>query len=194
MQEQRRNLPAGAGKSSFALIDAETLFELLQLGKGGSFLDIACGNGAYTLAAAERVEPGGRLYAIDLWEEGIASLRAAAAARGLENLQSFVGDATHKLPLDVGSIDMCFMASVLHDFVEIRGAEAVLRECARVIHAHGTLAVVEFKKIDGPPGPPRHIRLAPEEVESLVTPYGFKKERESEVGPYHYVMLFTTSA
>lgn len=56
----------------------------------------------------------------------------------------------------------------------------------------GTFAVLEFKKIDGPPGPPKAIRLAPEEVERLVSPFGFKPEKTIECGDYHYVSLFTS--
>ena len=193
MSKQEKHLPIGAGKSSFTYIDANALFELFQLDGTTHFLDIACGNGAYTLAASERIGPKGRLFALDLWEEGIALLREEAAKRGIENLQSFVGDATQEIPLEDASVDVCFMASVLHDFVHIQGEGTVLAECARVLKPDGKLAVVEFKKIDGPPGPPRRSRLASEEVEEFVVSHGFRKEREGEVGPYHYAMLFRSS-
>jgi hypothetical protein len=48
---------------------------------------------------------------------------------------------------------------------------------------------MEFKKIDGPPGPPKHIRLSPEDVTAMLDPYGFKKERTADVGPYNYLIL-----
>jgi len=49
---------------------------------------------------------------------------------------------------------------------------------------------MEFMKIDGPPGPPRHIRLSPEQVDAMLAPFGFKREHFVEVGPYNYLMLF----
>ena len=57
----------------------------------------------------------------------------------------------------------------------------------------GCLAIVEFDKIDGPPGPPRHIRLDPAEVEALVAPYGFARQRTVKLGPYNYLMTFMKS-
>ena len=48
---------------------------------------------------------------------------------------------------------------------------------------------MEFKKIDGPPGPPIHIRLTPEEVTDRLDPYGFKKERYVDVGTYNYLIM-----
>jgi ubiquinone/menaquinone biosynthesis C-methylase UbiE len=39
------NIPTGAGKSSFGLIDVQKCFNKLNLQKGNTFLDIACGKG-----------------------------------------------------------------------------------------------------------------------------------------------------
>jgi len=90
-------------------------------------------------------------------------------------------------------VDVCLMATVLHDFVDDQISKEVLHEIVRVMKTDGMLAIVEFKKIDGPPGPPVHIRLSPEAVDDLLVPYGFAKERHTEVGPYNYLMLFRKS-
>ena len=85
------------------------------------------------------------------------------------------------------------MATVLHDLVEAGTAAGALAELARVIKPGGRLAIVEFDKIDGPPGPPRHIRLDAAEVEALVAPYGFARQRTVKLGPYNYLMTFVKS-
>jgi ubiquinone/menaquinone biosynthesis C-methylase UbiE len=82
------------------------------------------------------------------------------------------------------------MATVLHDFVEDKIDREVLRETARVVKANGVLAIMEFKKIDGPPGPPRHIRLSPEDVANLLSPFGFEQKHIADVGPYNYLVLY----
>ena len=82
------------------------------------------------------------------------------------------------------------MATVLHDFVEDKISQEVLHEVVRVLKPEGRLAIVEFKKIDGPPGPPAHIRLAPEAVGDMLAPFGFTEERLVDVGPYNYLLLF----
>ncbi len=48
----RKAKPLGAGHGSFDRIDSASLFKDLRLKKGSAFLDIACGRGAYTLAAS----------------------------------------------------------------------------------------------------------------------------------------------
>ena len=182
--------PTAAGKSSFGLIDIDKFFKELDLQKGISFLDVACGRGAYCLAASEIVGEKGRVYGVDLWEEGIELLKAAADEKGIGNINAFVSNAGEHIPVADHSIDVCLMATVLHDFVEDQIEKEVLHEIVRVVKPNGILAIMEFMKIDGPPGPPRHIRLSPEQVEDMLTPFGFMQERIVDVGPYNYLMLF----
>jgi len=183
--------PPGAGRSSFGLIDRKILFNELHLMSGTSLLDLGCGRGEYALAAAKFIGEQGRIYGIDLWEEGIADLREQAAAKGLKNLTALVSDISQRIPLNNHSIDVCLMATVLHDLVEVDAAGKTLHEVHRVLLPGGLLAIVEFKKIDGPPGPPMTIRLAPEEVNRIVTPHGFMERRGVEVGPYNYLTTFS---
>jgi len=187
--EENEKKPTGAGKSSFDLIDSSKLFHELDLQKGISFLDVASGRGAYSLAASDIIGPHGRVFAVDLWEEGIEHLKIAAAEKGAHNITAFVSDAGRRIPVEDQSIDVCLIATALHDFVEDRIDRGVLNEIVRVVKPAGILAVMEFKKIDGPPGPPKHIRLTPEDVADMLDPYGFKKERSADVGPYNYLIL-----
>jgi ubiquinone/menaquinone biosynthesis C-methylase UbiE len=182
--------PIGAGASSFELIDPALLLSKLKFREGMVFLDLACGKGAYSIAVAEAIGENGRVYAIDLWEEGIAHLQKEISARGLKNIKALVADARKKIPLDDKQVDLCLMATVLHDFARIEAHDGVLREVRRVLTPEGILAIIEFKKIDGPPGPPIHIRLSPREVETMLTAYGFKKKWTHPIGPYNYLMAF----
>ncbi|MBW2656109.1 MAG: methyltransferase domain-containing protein [Deltaproteobacteria bacterium] len=182
--------PTAAGKSSFDLIDVDKFFKELDLQKGISFLDVACGKGAYCLAASEIVGEKGRVYGVDLWEEGIELLKAAADEKSAGNIDALVSDAGKQIPVDDHSIDVCLMATVLHDFVEDKIDQEVLHEIVRVVKPDGMLAIMEFMKIDGPPGPPRHIRLSPGQVGDMLTPFGFRQEHFADVGPYNYLMLF----
>jgi len=53
------------------------------------------------------------------------------------------------------------------------------------------LAIVEFYKKEGPPGPPKRVRLSPEEVVKILSVYGFKQNRYTEVGPDNYLQIYT---
>jgi ubiquinone/menaquinone biosynthesis C-methylase UbiE len=92
--------------------------------------------------------------------------------------------------IDDQSIDVCLMATVLHDFVADKIYQEVLSEIVRVVKPGGALAVMEFKKTDGPPGPPRRIRLSPEEVDTMLEPFGFERTHLVDVGPNNYLSLY----
>jgi ubiquinone/menaquinone biosynthesis C-methylase UbiE len=189
MEHMPTQPPPGAGKSSYDLIDPGALWAELNLPQGITFLDLGCGQGNYSLAAAHLIGPAGVVYAVDLWEEGIASLKERAAQEGRANLQPLVAGAG-RVPIESRSVDVGFMATVLHDLVEAGTAAGALTELTRVLKPGGCLAIVEFNKIDGPPGPPRHIRLDPAEVEALVAPYGFARQKTVKLGPYNSLITF----
>jgi ubiquinone/menaquinone biosynthesis C-methylase UbiE len=174
--------PPGAGKSSFDLIAPGILWAELHLSPGITFLDLGCGQGDYALAVADRIGPAAVVYAVDLWEEGIAALQARAVREGRTNLKAMVAGAD-QIPVESRSVDVGFMATVLHDLVEAGTAAGALAEVTRVLKPGGRLAIVEFDKIDGPPGPPRHIRLEAAQVEALVSPNGFRRQKTAKLGP-----------
>lgn len=182
--------PIAAGKSSFDLVDVKRLFQLLSLKEGMKVLDVACGRGPYSLIASHHIGPAGRVYAVDLWDEGIRLLLDVAQDKGLGNIEGIVADVSKHIPVDDGSIDVALMVCVLHDLIEDHTDEGTLREMVRTIKPGGDLAVVEFKKIEGPPGPPLGIRLSPEDVEGCLKPFGFSVVGSHEVGPYNYLTIF----
>ena len=182
--------PIAAGKSSFDLIDVAKLLEMLEIEPGITFLDVACGAGAYTLALADPVGPIGRLVALDLWSEGIDMLTAEVQAKKIDTIEAHVADVSRHKPLASDEVDLCLMATVLHDLIEDHTDQGTLQEVVRVMKPGGILAVIEFKKMDGPPGPPAAIRLAPAETEACLAPYAFKPMATHDIGPYNYLSVF----
>jgi SAM-dependent methyltransferase len=67
----------------FADLREQALAEL-SLGPGTRLLDAGCGAGELALAAAPRVQPGGRVVGVDLNADTVNSARDAAAAAGVE--------------------------------------------------------------------------------------------------------------
>lgn len=183
--------PRGAGKSSFGLIDTAKFFREIDLKKGTTFLDVACGWGAYSLAAADRVGQDGQVYAVDLWEGGLSSLRKEADAKGIKNLATFVSNVAQNIPLENDCVDVCLMATVLHELVADKVEQQVLKEIVRVMKSESTLAIVEFHKKKGPSGPPKPVRLSPQEVDQMLSAYGFQQKRYTDIGPDNYLQLFT---
>jgi ubiquinone/menaquinone biosynthesis C-methylase UbiE len=182
--------PIASGKSSYNNIDSKILFVELNLKDDTIFLDVACGIGLYSLAAVEFVKDKGNIYAVDLWEDGIKSLLNEVSIRQIKNLHASIADVSKKIPVGKNEVDVCLMATVLHDLIEDKTDIGTLNEVCRVIKPDGLLAIIEFKKIEGPPGPPVKIRINPNEVKEILSNYGFKQQKTMEIGQYHYLSIF----
>ena len=124
--------PTGAGKSSYDLIDPSRFWSAISLQPGMTIMDLACGQGRYTLEMARKVGHDGRIIAIDLWEEGIARIERSAQTTGLR-IETHVADAGKGLPVEDQCVDLCLMATVLHDLVHDGTARAALEEVARTL-------------------------------------------------------------
>jgi ubiquinone/menaquinone biosynthesis C-methylase UbiE len=173
------------------LLDAENTLKEIGLKTGNTLLDAGCGDGRFSILASEIVGDNGKIYAFDTSEEAINNLEVEVKKKDIRNIEAFVGDMTKKLPLDNETIDVYLMANVLHGLVINKEVKSTLEEAYRTLRPNGTLAAVDFKKIDGPPGPPISIRMTPEEVEKIISKYGFKKKKVIDVGKYHYTVTFT---
>ena len=182
--------PKGAGKSSFELINTQILKQMLPIHQGSVILDLACGKGLYSLFLSQLSGQSGLVYAVDLWEEGLEILEQDALKKEAANILTIKADATREIDIEAHSLDLCLMATVLHDFKEMNADQTVLKQVLNLLIPGGCLAVIEFKKMDGPPGPPAHIRLSQEETEKLVTGVGFKKINTTEIGDYNYLTTF----
>ena len=185
--------PKGAGKSSFELIDSEKLRSTLPIKPGSVVIDLACGKGIYSMFLSEIVGETGLIYAVDLWKEGLLLLEEQIEKKGITNIKTLLTDASKQIDIDGYSSDICLMATVLHDFEEAGQADIVLKKIKTLLKPNGCLAVIEFKKIEGPPGPPVHIRLSEDEVEKMVTRHGFVKKETVDIGEYNYLMTFLSA-
>jgi len=106
---------------------------------GEKVLELGPGPGAFTIEAARRTEPGGRLLAVDIQPKMIAALEHKVRASKLTNVETHVADAFH-VPVDNGSIDRALLVTVLS---EIPDRKRALEELRRVLKPGGVLSITE---------------------------------------------------
>jgi len=177
------------GASSFWMHDPEVVFEGLALKEGDCFLDMGCGRGDYAIRASKIVGNAGRVYALDKWQPLVDGLKKEAALRGLENLRAIACDITQPLPIEDGCVDTCLLSTVLHIFNLSKIGERLFNEIGRALRPGGCVAVIECKKEYQAFGPPKHMRLSPEEIERVLSPYGFERVDLTDLG-YNYMIRF----
>lgn len=107
---------------------------------GMAVLELGPGPGTFTLEAARRVGPQGKVIAVDIEPKMIDKLRDAAARAEVTNVETHVADAYH-LPVADGSVDVAFMVTVL---AEIPDRQRALAEIRRVLKPDGLLSISEL--------------------------------------------------
>jgi ubiquinone/menaquinone biosynthesis C-methylase UbiE len=106
---------------------------------GERVLELGPGPGMFTVEAAQRVGPEGRLVAVDIQPKMIAQVEERVREAGLTNVETHVADAYH-LPLDDTSVDRAFLVTVLP---EIPNQARALAELHRVLKPGGLLSITE---------------------------------------------------
>lgn len=184
------NVPTSAGLSSFNLLDEQKFFDALVLQQGMTLFDLGCGLGNYTVGASPRIGEKGLVIAMDPWHEGIETLAFRSQMSETNNIYPLVADAAQGIPLCKHSADCCLLATVVHILLLENKLGKVLQQLCNILRPTGSLAVVEFHKIKGPPGPPFEWRISPAALDGLISPYGYTREKTLDVGPYNYLTLF----
>lgn len=177
--EHHHTTSAETIKSSFINIDSRKLFEGLRLKTGEYFLDLACGSGDYSIAAADITGSSGRVYALDIWEGGIKSTIEKASKKGIDNIVAQVVDVSTVLPIKNNSIDVCLIASAFHDLLHTQATDSAMYEIVRVLKSQAILGIVEYKRM-----------LSPGDLERIVTLYSFEIVSTTDIGPSHYLSVF----
>jgi ubiquinone/menaquinone biosynthesis C-methylase UbiE len=110
---------------------------------GMTILEIGCGSGAFTIAAARAVGPGGRVYALDIEERMLRQLERKLAETENSEIRNIelLNKSAYELPFKDGSLDLVFMVTV---FQEIPDKQRVLKEIQRVLKPSGILAISEW--------------------------------------------------
>jgi ubiquinone/menaquinone biosynthesis C-methylase UbiE len=178
------------GLSSEGFLDSESIVAQIGLERDQTVLDVGCGEGHFSLAAASLVGARGQVIAVDIHEPSINILKRVIAQENIGNVLAFKADATKRIPVNDYAIDVCLMVNVLHGFVLNREVSEVMREIVRVTKRHGSLVIVDFKKIQTVAGPPVSQRLSPADAETILDDYGFMADKFDDVGPYSYLINF----
>ncbi|HET9371884.1 MAG TPA: methyltransferase domain-containing protein [Vicinamibacterales bacterium] len=133
---QRQAAPAAAS--------VEAIVEALAVPAGGTACEVGAGDGALSIAIAQKLGPAGAVLANELGEGKITALqRAVAASAGARITVVAAGDTTTNFP--DGRCDAVVLKDVYHHLTD---PAAVNRSILRALKPGGRIVVVDFT----PPG------------------------------------------
>lgn len=155
---------------------------------GGVWADLGAGNGAFTLALAQLIGPGGVIYAIDRDQRSLSQLQQAASARfPAVRLHTRATDFTQ--PLDLPPLDGLIMANSLHF---VRNKLPLLNRLKQHLRPTGRLLLVEYNTDHGNlwvPHPLSYRTWA-----TLAAEAGFKKTYQLATKPSRFLREIYSAA
>ncbi|MGA2566468.1 MAG: methyltransferase domain-containing protein [Pseudolabrys sp.] len=165
--------------------------EALGLNTGDRVLDVGSGPGYVSLGLAERIGPGGMVYAVDRSRDALAHLERLQKERNIQQIRRMAADVGTLESSDLHP-DSALISMVLHHADDPAG---VLRNVHRLLPARARAVVAEFHP-QGPceQGAPPEFRLAPEQVQAWCEAAGFTVLEYRRQSPEHYMLVMQRAA
>lgn len=167
----------------------EAVLAQISLQEGDTVADFGAGSGGFSIPAARRVGPAGRLFAVDVRDAILARLkRQVQRDYGLEHITVVVGDLETPGGSDIAdsSIDVCMCINVLH---QLDDPQVTAEEAYRVCKPGGRIVVVAWCDSHNGMGPPADRVVTEQRARTLYSNAGFELIEHIDAGDYHYGFL-----
>jgi ubiquinone/menaquinone biosynthesis C-methylase UbiE len=164
----------------------DEVMDALGIAEGSVVADLGAGGGWFTIRLARRVGPNGRVYAEDVQHEMLESIRRRVERELLSNRVKTV-HGTESDPRLPEPVDAALIVDAYH---EMDQPVALLKNLARSLKPGGRIAIVNFTKEGGGPGPPMEERVDPERVIRDASAAGLRVVARPNFLRYQYMLVF----
>jgi ubiquinone/menaquinone biosynthesis C-methylase UbiE len=174
--------PAGA------FLDTNRVASSIGVVQGMHIADLGCGSGYFVVTMAKYVGAQGVVWAVDVMQEPLDSVRAKAEALGLGNIRAVRADVEvlGGTGIPSNSVDV---ALVINNLFQSQKKEAFVVEAARMTKSGGKVVIIEWKKGESGFGPPDELRTSEEGLQAIAKSAGLVFERSLDAGRLYTGLL-----
>lgn len=169
-------------------LNPDKIAQAFNLKSGEHVADFGCGAGYFTISMGKIVGPQGNVYALDIAETALESVRSKAMLAGLLNIKTIRTNLEEKNSSGFTneSMDAVLLANILF---QSRQKGDIMREACRVLKPQGELVIIDWQggKLFGPP---KDLIVAQSEIKNIATKLKIKYERDFPAGNSHWGMVF----
>lgn len=165
----------------------EQIMDALNIAENSRVADIGAGSGWFTIRLAQRVGPGGVVYAQDVQPEMLLATRRRVQREGLRNVETRLGVGTSP-NLPAGALD-AVLAVDTYPEVDVDDRVMFLKNLAAALKPAGRLGIVNYKPGRGGPGPDEG-RVDSASVETDARAAGLRVLARQNL-PYQYLLVLS---
>lgn len=159
----------------------------LNIERGKIVADIGCGIGYFTIPFAKHLGEQGKVYAVDINPLMLAETNKRAEEEKLTNVE-IVQSSENSFKLNDSSVDFIFTSTVFH---EVDSPKDFLDECKRILRKDGTIAILDWNKIEEELGPPMHKRIDIDTVKKYAIESNLNIREIDYIGKSFYIVKCT---
>ncbi len=150
--------------------------------------DLGAGTGFYSVAAGAIVGMG-KVYAVEISQDFLATIKHKAKEAHLSNVEIILGDVEKKggTKIKDGIVDAVIASNIIS---QLRDKENFVIEVKRILKPKGQVLLVDWST-SSPLG--LKIAFSKAKVQELFEKKGFVKDRDINAGEHHYGMIFIKS-
>ena len=164
---------------------------LLEVGmkEGEVVADFGCGVGFFVTEASQIVGSSGKVYAVDIDQKLLDSLKVKSIEGGMRNVYGILADLEQpkstKLP--DGSCDIVLIINLLY---LIKNKKAVLSEAHRILKNGGQMVVMDWSSKSNNSLLEKDEHVSSKEVKDLARTIGLRFVKKFEAGIAHEVQAY----
>lgn len=163
----------------------DQVMDALGVADGDRVADLGAGGGYFTIRLARRVGPNGMIYAEDVQDEMLGSIRRRVEREQLTNVRTVKG--TFDDPLLPPGLDAVLIVDTFNAFER---PVTVLTGVRESLKQGGRVGIIEYKKDGLGPGPAMEERVDPDVVIKAADAAGLRLAKREMFLRYQYMLVF----
>lgn len=168
-----------------AFSQPEHIIEQLQLRPDMVVADMGAGTGAFTIAAARRLSRGGKVIAVEVQKDLLATLEQNVRDAGLVNVEAVWGDIenVNGTKITDSTIDVVIASNILF---QVEDKDGFIDEIRRILAPGGKVFVLDWAESFGGMGPRPEDIIVSDTAKALFEEHRFTIKTDVVVGDHHY--------